>query len=155
MRHMTPALFIAVAAACALPTAVFAQDCSGDTTYSGTNLNDKLVCAYRGDGMTNPSNRWSEIHNNASGGSAILGEWGRGSDDPAGSYDPNVGNWSYSEEQISYDYGSYEYTWALCGDGSNPVVFCETGCDSGTVAATIQSINSIPVSTTDSNPCGW
>jgi len=99
-------------------------------------------------------NRWSEIHNSASSGSATLGEWGRGDADPAGSYDPDVGTWSYNNNVITYDYGSYDYTWYLCGSSSN-AVFCENSCDSGTIAAQVKTIIAIPSNTSDSNPCSW
>jgi hypothetical protein len=154
MQIVTRKTLIAASAAFLLPAAAVAQDCNGDPDLGGANLNDQLVCAYRGDDLSNPMNRWSEIHYSASSGPANLGEWGRGAADPAGSYDENVGTWSYNGNAIRYAYGSYDYTWYLCGT-SGDEVFCDTDCNSGTIAAQVKAIIDIPSDTSDSNPCTW
>jgi hypothetical protein len=82
-----------------------------------------------------------------------LGEWGRGSDDPSGSYDPSVGTWSHSDNNtVTYTYGSNEYTWSLYGsDADTPTALC----DGNTRIAVIRQANPIPSDTTLKNPCGW
>ncbi|WP_295880058.1 hypothetical protein [uncultured Thiohalocapsa sp.] len=153
MRNFVPHLVIAASVAGAWPATSMAEDCSGDTDVPGSVLSDTLVCAYKGDGLTNPMNRWSEMHN--AGG--VLGEWGRGADDPQGTFTANIGSWTPTGNAIAYDYGDYDYTWYLCGpDASTPAVFCRTSCNSGDVVATIKTlVDPIPATTSLSNPCNW
>jgi hypothetical protein len=130
----------------------FAQcDTTNTSAVDGSRLEGNLVCAFKGAG--GPNERWSEMHYD--GGPSInggtLGEWGRGSDDPAGSYDADVGSWSFSGNTITYNYDS-TYVWTLYGpDSTTPTVFC----NGGTLVATITQANAIPTDTTLSNPCSW
>lgn len=83
-----------------------------------------------------------------------LGEHGRGSNDPAGSYDPNIGTWEYSDSSVTYDYSADSgspYTFTLRGSSpSDP-----TSLYDGTIeSATIFAVGAIG-SSTSNNPCGW
>jgi len=118
-------------------------------------LSNKLVCAWRQGGAANPMQRWSEIHNGNGGGQ--LGEHGRGTTDPAGSYDANIGNWIISGDAVTYNYtgdGVYTYTiWRTAPGGT--YYFCDSTAN---ISAITQNngtkIQSIPASS-DTNPCGW
>ena len=146
MKNTAFLLLISSPLLCGLPGAAFAQ-CGGYTDpIAGSALAGKLVCANRPGEAGDPNQRWSEMHY----ANGTLGEWGRGSNDPAGSYDENVGSWSYSGASITYDYDS-QYTWTLYGNSGTPGVFC----DEGSVKAEIKQANDIPLTTTLTNPCGW
>lgn len=137
------------------PAAVaHAQSCTGGETKDGSALSGMLVCANKSGGAGDPMQRWSEIHNTTTGSVVTLGEHGRGSNDPAGTYDADIGTWSYSGSSVTYDYtGDGNYTFVLYGPtSSDPTVFC-TGED-GTVVAEIKEILAIPAAT-DPNPCNW
>jgi hypothetical protein len=136
---------------CALPTTATALPqlgCLGifGTPVAGSLREGRLVCAQRSGQAGNPNQRWSEMH--YPGGT--LGEWGRGSSDPAGSFDATVGTWSYDTNELTYNYGT-TYDWTLFGSNSTtPAVFC----DGNTVVAEIAQILPIPSDTSLPNPCG-
>jgi hypothetical protein len=151
---------LAIHALCALGIAAapFAtQAACGDDVIDASILSNKLVCAYKpGSGGTDPNQRWSEIHNTAADGGApgTLGEHGRGSSDPAGSYDADIGEWSYSDEDVTYEYtedSGSPYTHTLHGTNADtPTSFC----DDGTEKAVIHKVIAIPAET-EQNPCDW
>jgi len=152
---INPATAVAIGAASALSLGslnLFAQCDNTTDPVSGSTIENSLVCAFRPGQSANPSQRWSEIHNGTGGGASTLGEHGRGSTDPAGSYDPNIGTWSYNGADITYNYdGAGTYTWTLKGsDSSTPQYFC----DNTTLIAEIKAIVAIPASNAD-NPCTW
>jgi hypothetical protein len=151
---------LAIHALCALGIAAapFAtQAACGDDVIDPSILSNKLVCAYKpGSGGTDPNRRWSEIHNTATDGSGpvTLGEHGRGSSDPAGSYDADIGTWEFTGNSVIYHYtddpGS-PYTHTLHGTNANsPTSFCE----GTTEMAVIKSVINIPAAAA-SNPCTW
>jgi len=151
MRKSTFALVVTSSLACLVPVNVLATCDTGvnPTAVSGSVLDGKLVCASKGAG--GPNERWSEMHFAPGATGGTLGEWGRGSDDPAGSYDAAVGTWQYTGNTITYNYDS-TYQWTLFGpDANTPKVFC----DGTTLVATIKQANNIPITTTLTNPCGW
>jgi hypothetical protein len=132
-------------------------DCTTDLPINASVLSGQIVCAFRpGSGGTDPNRRWSEIHNAATdgGGMVTLGEHGRGSNDPAGSYDPNIGTWEYSGSIVTYDYSAdpgSPYIFTLHGtDPSTPTSLCDGATESATISAVV------PIgSSTANNPCGW
>lgn len=131
-------------------------DCN-DAVLDGSTISGKLVCAYKpASGGTDPNQRWSEIHNATTGAATTLGEHGRGTTDPNGSYDANVGTWAYSAGSITYTYiddSSSPYTWTLHGiGGTTPTSFCSGSTEIATIHAVIDlgSVNAA-----DTNPCGW
>jgi hypothetical protein len=136
---------------------VGAQAACSDGQINASVLSDKLVCAYKpGSGGTDPNRRWSEIHNTATdGGAAVtLGEHGRGTTDPAGSYDADIGSWSYAGETVIYTYthdSGSPYTLTLHGTAADTPTSL---CDGGNESAVIHTVISIPADTA-TNPCGW
>ncbi|MCG6940156.1 MAG: hypothetical protein LJE69_02770 [Thiohalocapsa sp.] len=141
-----------------LPLAAFAAtlaptiqaDCS-DPLVSGSTLNNSLVCASKPGQTGDPNQRWSEIHNGDGASPQTLGEHGRGTTDKNGSYDANVGTWSYSGSSVTYNYtGDGTYTFDLRGAGDEPQFFCSGSSE----IAEIKAVTAIP-DPAATNPCGW
>jgi hypothetical protein len=158
-----------------------AQCLTGTTAVNGNSLGGQLVCAYVPGQMNDPNQRWAEMH--FKGGT--LGEWGRGSNDPQGSYDPDVGSWRVTEtNQVEYSYGDSgdSYTWTLYGptnqsaSNNQRALNNQRGpnnqrasngqnassnqtptvfCDGSSVKALIYKVIEIPGDTSQPNPCGW
>lgn len=157
MRVWPLILHVAAAVISALPGKGMAR---GDIRFCGdllvepvsaSQLEGSLVCAHTPGGADDPNQRWSEMHY----ADGTLGEWGRGSEDPSGSYKPSVGTWSYpnSNNTVTYTYGSNEYTWSLYGpDSDTPTALCDS---SNTRIAVILRADPIPSDATLKNPCGW
>lgn len=154
MMTKTTLASILSTAAFVLTTSSVAQAACTDPLLSGSTISGQLVCANKPGQAGDPNQRWSEIHNPASDGGepVTLGEHGRGTTDPAGSYDAEIGTWRYSGTSITYNYtGDGSYTWDLHGtDGTTPTSFC----NGPTEIAEIYTVTGIPAATA-TNPCNW
>jgi hypothetical protein len=146
---------LAAALLMAVSSAVNADSCGGGSQVTGEDLSNllsgNLVCASRPSQASDPNERWSTIHNV----SGVMGEHGRGSTDPAGSYDADVGSWGISGNTVTYDYGGgKQYSYTIWKDAAtDDYYFCNAAYNVVAVADGTK-VQSIPAATA-LNPCSW